>query len=195
MKHLSCGRHAGGHACDFIQLPVRHELGFGGRCTDPRRSGQVNSCVLLYSTSNSSNSSNNAANTGIVTDVHTNGVLVQGVNPVDHKPVGSPHFYFADMLDPYEPDGSRKRRGLRTCAKQIHKRRRSLFATILAALTFAWMTVFAAIFTAVENINFQESLYFGLITMSTVGYGDITPTTEACFVMLVQNIKVIFPRY
>lgn len=30
-----------------------------------------------------------------------------------------------------------------------------------------------------EAISFSESLYFSLITMSTVGYGDITPASEA----------------
>lgn len=40
-----------------------------------------------------------------------------------------------------------------------------------------------------ETISFTESLYFSLITMSTVGYGDITPGGEA--VRIVASIQIM----
>lgn len=40
-----------------------------------------------------------------------------------------------------------------------------------------------------DTISFSDSLYFSLITMSTVGYGDITPAGEA--VRVVAAIEVI----
>ena len=41
-----------------------------------------------------------------------------------------------------------------------------------------------------SSISFTESLYFSLITMSTVGYGDITPAGEA--VRVVAAIEIMF---
>ena len=40
-----------------------------------------------------------------------------------------------------------------------------------------------------ETISFTESLYFSLITMSTVGYGDITPASEA--VRIVASVQIM----
>lgn len=42
---------------------------------------------------------------------------------------------------------------------------------------------------SLQPISFSDSLYFSLITMSTVGYGDITPGSEA--VRVVAAIEVI----
>lgn len=39
-------------------------------------------------------------------------------------------------------------------------------------------------------ISFTESLYFSLITMSTVGYGDITPASEALRVVVALEVMV-----
>jgi len=39
-------------------------------------------------------------------------------------------------------------------------------------------------------ISFTESLYFSLITMSTVGYGDITPASEALRVVVGIEVMV-----
>ena len=38
-----------------------------------------------------------------MTAVHTNGVLVQGIDVTKQVPIGQPYVYFADMLIPYKP--------------------------------------------------------------------------------------------
>lgn len=49
--------------------------------------------------------------------------------------------------------------------------------TALAVLTA--VAVFSAVvYMALEGWNFLDALYFCVVTMSTVGYGDITPKTD-----------------
>jgi voltage-gated potassium channel len=47
----------------------------------------------------------------------------------------------------------------------------ALFVMIAATGTFGFM--------ALEKLSFVEALYFNIVTMATVGYGDIHPTSQA----------------
>ncbi|KYQ88167.1 calcium-activated BK potassium channel [Tieghemostelium lacteum] len=39
------------------------------------------------------------------------------------------------------------------------------------------IVLFASLITEIEKVSFHDSLYFAVVTLSTVGYGDITPKT------------------
>jgi hypothetical protein len=55
-------------------------------------------------------------------------------------------------------------------------RRDPVFRTILAL----WVVTLlggAAFYTSVEGWSFADSIYFCVMTMSTIGYGDLAPTT------------------
>lgn len=53
--------------------------------------------------------------------------------------------------------------------------------TIPALLATLVLTLlgFAGVFSVVENIDYQDALYWSVVTMSTTGYGDISPATDA----------------
>jgi voltage-gated potassium channel Kch len=58
-------------------------------------------------------------------------------------------------------------------AQDIH-----MFRTI-AAVIFALLVVSATFFHTVEKWDWLDSVYFTVVTMATVGYGDFTPHTDA----------------
>ncbi len=54
------------------------------------------------------------------------------------------------------------------------KRRLKIFLSL-----FLLLTLFGSLgFMALENLTFAEALYYNIVTMSTVGYGDIHPTSN-----------------
>ena len=44
-------------------------------------------------------------------------------------------------------------------------------------LLFAIIVIWSLIFTFVENISYFDALYFSIITLAGIGYGDIVPYT------------------
>ena len=70
----------------------------------------------------------------------------------------------------------------------------SCFEFILIVLTFA--TVFNGVESS-HNYSFSESIYFTLATLSTVGYGDIHPTTllgRICSIIMIIFLFLWLPE-
>ncbi len=68
----------------------------------------------------------------------------------------------------------------------MEKVRLKLYVTI-----FLSVLVFGTIgFMAVEDLGFEDSIYFTIVTMATVGYGDIAPHTQAGKALAVILIVV-----
>ena len=69
---------------------------------------------------------------------------------------------------------------------------------------FIILVVFAALFSLLDDIHFNynytpqpgfwnkivERFYFTLVTISTVGYGDITPKTALCRLLVILLILI-----
>lgn len=55
-----------------------------------------------------------------------------------------------------------------------------LFLVVTATGTFGFM--------ALEDLSFAEALYYNIVTMSTVGYGDIHPTRQASRMLAILLI-------
>jgi len=77
---------------------------------------------------------------------------------------------------------------LKNLKHQSYKFLTTLFITILATGTIFYHFI--------EGWNWIDSLYFSLITLTTIGYGDLTPTLtiSKLFTMLyvVVGIGIIF---
>jgi len=56
----------------------------------------------------------------------------------------------------------------------VHRRLQIFLALFLLVATIGTVG-----FMHLENLSFAEAFYFNIVTMSTVGYGDIHPTSEA----------------
>jgi voltage-gated potassium channel Kch len=72
---------------------------------------------------------------------------------------------------PNQPDPSKA-----TYEELLHVRRNF---RILAALALGVLAGGAVFYHMVENFAWLDSFYFCTITLATVGYGDIVPTTNA----------------
>ncbi|UCH27397.1 MAG: two pore domain potassium channel family protein [Trueperaceae bacterium] len=58
----------------------------------------------------------------------------------------------------------------------------------LAVFVFAVIVFGAVFYWRVENWRFLDALYFSVVTLATVGYGDMTPETDAGKVFTVLYI-------
>lgn len=68
---------------------------------------------------------------------------------------------------------------------------------LLLLVALSWL-VGGILFAALEGTNFLDSLYWSMTTMSTVGYGDLSPATAAgkMFTIAFQawSIFVVVPN-
>lgn len=86
-------------------------------------------------------------------------------------------------IEPVKKKAKNVEKGVRA----THPIRRLLLLDVLSdkdsRLVFYWVVVFLIVGTLVyhwlEGWSFIDSLYFSVISLATVGYGDLSPTTPA----------------
>ena len=59
---------------------------------------------------------------------------------------------------------------------------------IVLGLLVALVLIGAAAFTALEDISYLDALYFTVVTISTVGYGDVAPATSGGKILSIALI-------
>ncbi len=62
---------------------------------------------------------------------------------------------------------------------------RPIFGSVLIVLTVGTL-----VFRALEGWSLLDSLYFCVVTLATIGYGDLTPTTDAAKLFSIIYIIV-----
>lgn len=65
-------------------------------------------------------------------------------------------------------------KSLARCLKQCFKKEET---KALIAITITFILVGTIFYHRIEGMTFIDSFYFSFITLSTIGYGDITPVT------------------
>lgn len=75
----------------------------------------------------------------------------------------------------------------RMSLEQARKVRRNF--RLLAAAAIAMIALGTVVMHAIEKLSWVNSVYFSVVSLTTVGYGDIVPTTDTgkifvCFYLL-----------
>eukprot|EP01117_Protostelium_nocturnum_P011415 TRINITY_DN4142_c0_g1_i1.p1 TRINITY_DN4142_c0_g1~~TRINITY_DN4142_c0_g1_i1.p1 ORF type:complete len:319 (+),score=67.84 TRINITY_DN4142_c0_g1_i1:122-1078(+) len=67
----------------------------------------------------------------------------------------------------------------------------------LCSILVSLLLICASVITAIEGFKFHDSLYFTVVTFTTVGYGDIRPITEAgrMAMMIIIIVGLILISY
>jgi hypothetical protein len=67
--------------------------------------------------------------------------------------------------------------------------RRSQVSAAIVSIIF-WITVGTVVFHTIENWTWIQALYFSVVTLATIGYGDLHPTTDLS--RLITVIYILF---
>jgi voltage-gated potassium channel len=75
---------------------------------------------------------------------------------------------------------------------EIDERKKYMAITSAAITTVIIGTI---VFHYIEGFSWVDSLYFVVVTVTTVGYGDITPTTDlgkiATIILIISGLSVV----
>ncbi|VVB52567.1 Calcium-gated potassium channel MthK [uncultured archaeon] len=72
--------------------------------------------------------------------------------------------------------------------QHLHRSFRHLLGAIAFILFVLLIGTFS--FTRLEHLSLMDSLYFTVVTLSTIGYGDITPTSHETKIFLIMFIPL-----
>jgi len=66
---------------------------------------------------------------------------------------------------------------------------------LYVCLLFLIMGLATVVFASVENLSYVDAFYFSIVTVATVGYGDIHPTTTLGKILAIALIVAGVGRF
>jgi len=72
----------------------------------------------------------------------------------------------------------------------VPPKRHKLKLSALIGLTFSIIAIGTYFYHAVEKFNYIDAFYFSIITLTTVGYGDLHPVTDIGKIFTVFYILI-----
>ncbi|XP_077977045.1 potassium channel subfamily K member 18-like [Glandiceps talaboti] len=63
---------------------------------------------------------------------------------------------------------------------------------VLLIVVIVYILIFSAIFQEMEDWNYGPAFYFSLVTLTTIGFGDLLPATDPASKHLVVSLYIIF---